>query len=287
MIKAEDLRQVAIIGAGTMGTGIAQVFATAGYDVLLRDIERDVLKRARSNLETSLNKAYENEKLDEPPDDVLNRVSTTTDMQEVDGFSFAVEAVVEREELKRDLFQTLDQHLSDQAVIVSNTSSISITELASATDRAEQVAGMHFFNPVPAMQLVEVVKGVETSDATTELVVTLAEDLGKTPVTVNDFPGFVSNRILCPMINEAIYAYMEGVAGKEEIDDIMKLGMGHPMGPLELADMVGLDVLLDVLEVLHADLGEDKYRPCPLLRKKVEAGHLGRKSGNGFYSYDN
>lgn len=285
-MNTDDIQRISVIGAGTMGRGIAQVFATAGYEVLLRDIDEEVLQQARSRMASSLKKAHEDNRMDEEPDRVLNRIVGTTDITDVKDVRFAIEAVIEREELKKEVFRELDDQLPDDAIIVSNTSSISITELASEVDHPDQVAGMHFFNPVPAMKLVEVVKAVQSSDETIDTVVQMAEDLGKAPVCVKDFPGFVANRILCPMINEAIYALMEGVAGREEIDEIMKLGMGHPMGPLELADMVGLDVLLDVLEVLHEDLGEDKYRPCPLLRKKVEAGYLGQKSGQGFYSYD-
>jgi len=269
-----------------MGHGITQVFATAGYDVMLRDIDEEILERARKNIRVSLEKLDEQGKLDEGVETVLNRIDTTTHLQELDGIHLFVEAVVEQEPIKKDVFSELDQIVPGTVPFASNTSSISITELASCTSRPQRFAGMHFFNPVPLMQLVEVVEGVDTAPETTRTIHDVAEDIGKTPVTVQDFPGFVSNRILCPMINEAIYALMEGVGEKEDIDKIMKLGMGHPMGPLELADMVGLDVLLDVLEVLHEDLGEDKYRPCPLLRKKVEAGHLGKKSGRGFYSYE-
>ncbi len=285
-MNADDIKQISVIGAGTMGAGIAQVFATAGYQVQLRDIDQEILQQARTRIASSLKRAHGDDRIDEEPERVLNRIEGTTEFTDVTDVRFAIEAVAEQEELKKDVFRELDEHLPDEAIMVSNTSSISLTDLASVVDHPDQVAGMHFFNPVPAMKLVEVVNAVQSSDQTIETVVHMAENLGKTPVCVKDFPGFVANRILCPMINEAIYARMEGVAGKEEIDEIMELGMGHPMGPLELADMVGLDVLLDVLEVLHEDLGEDKYRPCPLLRKKVEAGHLGRKSGRGFYTYD-
>lgn len=285
-MNADDIKRISVIGAGTMGAGIAQVFATAGYQVQLRDIDQEILQQARTRIASSLKRAHGDDRIDEEPERVLNRIEGTTEFTDVTDVRFAIEAVAEQEELKKDVFRELDEHLPDEAIMVSNTSSISLTDLASVVDHPDQVAGMHFFNPVPAMKLVEVVNAVQSSDQTIETVVHMAENLGKTPVCVKDFPGFVANRILCPMINEAIYARMEGVAGKEEIDEIMELGMGHPMGPLELADMVGLDVLLDVLEVLHEDLGEDKYRPCPLLRKKVEAGHLGRKSGRGFYTYD-
>ncbi len=285
-MQIEDIKNVGVVGAGTMGHGIAQVFATAGYEVTLRDVEEDILDRARKNIRVSLAKLSEQGTLVEDVKDVLERVETSTDLHPLTGSQLIVEAVLEQEPIKKDVFSELDQVLSEDVIFVSNTSSISITELASSTSRAEKFAGMHFFNPVPLMDLVEVVEGMDTRQDVLDLLVGLSEDIGKTPVTVKDFPGFVSNRILCPMINEAIYTLMEGVGEREEIDDIMKLGMGHPMGPLELADLVGLDVLLNVLEVLHEDLGEDKYRPCPLLRKKVEAGHLGKKTGQGFYSYD-
>ncbi len=285
-MKLSNIERVGVVGAGTMGHGIAQVLATGGYQVVLRDIDEEILDRATKNIRVSLEKIAEQGNLDQNVDDIVDRIQTTTDLQELTVVELVVEAVVEQEDIKKEVFSELD-HLMDEGVLfTSNTSSISITELASCTSRPDQFAGMHFFNPVPLMELVEVVEGVDTDERAIEQITTVANEIGKTPVTVQDYPGFVSNRILCPMINEAVYALMEGVGGKEEIDEIMKLGMGHPMGPLELADMIGLDVLLDVLEVLHEDLGEDKYRPCPLLRKKVEAGHLGKKTGRGFYSYE-
>lgn len=282
-----DIQKVAVIGAGTMGHGIAQVFGSAGFDVLLQDIDSDALERAQEEIDASLQKKVEKNKISEGElNKTLSRIDTTTDLNEVTDVELAIEAVLERADVKKDVFRALSDQLPDSAYLASNTSSISITELASVTDRPDQFIGMHFFNPVPVMKLVEVVIGVETTEKTAEVISRTAEDLGKTPVSVNDYPGFVSNRILAPMLNEAFFTLMEGVAGVEEIDEIMQLGMGHPMGPFELADMIGLDVCLEILEVLHEDLGDDKYRPCPLLRKKVEAGHLGKKSGRGFYDYD-
>lgn len=282
-----DIQKVAVIGAGTMGHGIAQVFGSAGFDVLLQDIDSDALERAQEEIDASLQKKVEKNKISEGElNKTLSRIDTTTELNEVTDVELAIEAVLERADVKKDVFRALSDQLPDSAYLASNTSSISITELASVTDRPDQFIGMHFFNPVPVMKLVEVVIGVETTEKTAEVISRTAEDLGKTPVSVNDYPGFVSNRILAPMLNEAFFTLMEGVAGVEEIDEIMQLGMGHPMGPFELADMIGLDVCLEILEVLHEDLGDDKYRPCPLLRKKVEAGHLGKKSGRGFYDYD-
>jgi len=283
-----SIEQTAVVGAGTMGNGIAHVFALHGYDVTLIDVDADLLDQATTTIGENLERQVNKEKIEAADRDAaLDRLSTTTDtaagVQDVD---LVVEAVPEEQDLKADVFGDLDAHAPDDAILASNTSSISITWIAAQTERPEQVIGMHFFNPVPVMTLVEVVRGQRTSDATFETVAGLAEDLDKNPVEVEDYPGFVSNRILMPMINEAIFCVMEGVAEPDDIDTVMKLGMNHPMGPLTLADFIGLDVCLHIMEVLHEELGDDKYRPCPLLRRKVTAGELGRKTGKGFFSYD-
>ncbi len=278
--------RVAVLGAGTMGNGIAQVFAQAGHAVTLRDLDQAILDRARAQIDRSLGKLIEKGRL--PAADraaVLERIAATTDLAAVSSADLVIEAVIEDLETKRALFSEVDRLTGPAAVLASNTSSISITKLAAATRRPDKVVGMHFMNPVPLMALVEVIRGQATSDETTRTVMDLARGLGKTPVEVNDFPGFVSNRVLMPMINEAIFAVYEGVAKPEAIDEVMKLGMNHPMGPLTLADFIGLDVCLAILEVLHEGLGDPKYRPCPLLRRMVDAGWLGRKSGRGFYTY--
>jgi 3-hydroxybutyryl-CoA dehydrogenase len=278
--------KVSVIGAGTMGNGIAQVFAQHGHPVAVRDLGDDVLHRARANVEKSLGKLVEKGKLTgEQRDQTLRRLTFTTDLGCVRDADLVVEAAVEDAAVKTALFRELDSLARKEAILASNTSSISITKLAAATTRPAQVIGMHFMNPVPLMQLVEVIRGQATSDETTREVMDLARSLDKVPVEVNDFPGFVSNRVLMPMINEAIFAVYEGVATAEAIDQVMKLGMNHPMGPLTLADFIGLDVCLAILEVLHGGLGDPKYRPCPLLKRMVDAGWLGRKSGRGFYSY--
>jgi 3-hydroxybutyryl-CoA dehydrogenase len=281
------VQRATVVGAGTMGSGIAQVLATAGIEVTLVDVAPEQLARAQDAIARSLDRLVRRAALDaEARDAVLARIRPTPVLDASAGPDLLVEAVVEDLATKQRVLERGAEVLPDTALLVSNTSSISITALAGAVGGPERVAGMHFFNPVPVMSLVEVVRGQLTSPETVRAVVALAERLGKTPVVVNDSPGFVANRVLLPMINEAVFALMEGVAEREAIDRVMKLGMSHPMGPLELADLIGLDVCLQILEVLHRDLGEDKYRPCPLLRRMVAAGLLGRKSGAGFYAYD-
>ena len=277
---------VAVLGAGTMGNGIAQLFAQYGHSVVLRDLERPILDRALATIAASLDKLAAKGKL--PPsgkDETLGRIQAVTELEPAAAADLVVEAVLEKIEVKAAIFAELDRLAPRHAILASNTSSISITRLGAVTRRPEQVIGMHFMNPVPLMPLVEVIRGHATSDETTRTVVELARALGKTPVEVNDYPGFVSNRVLMPMINEAIFAVYEGVATPEAVDQVMKLGMNHPMGPLTLADFIGLDVCLAILEVLHDGLGDPKYRACPLLKRMVDAGWLGRKSGRGFYTY--
>ena len=278
--------KVGVLGAGTMGNGIAQVFAQSGHDVVLRDLDQAILERALGNIRKSLGKLAEKGKLTaEERDAALGRLRTATELQAVAGCDLVVEAIVEKLEPKLETFRELDRLTGPAAILASNTSSISITRLAAATRRPEQVIGMHFMNPVPLMPLVEVIRGQATSAETMRTVTELSKQLGKVPVEVNDYPGFVSNRVLMPMINEAVFAVYEGVASPEAVDQVMKLGMNHPMGPLTLADFIGLDVCLFILEVLHDGLGDPKYRPCPLLKRMVDAGWLGRKSGRGFYTY--
>jgi 3-hydroxybutyryl-CoA dehydrogenase len=275
-----------VIGAGTMGNGIAQTFAAHGHDVMLCDIDRAALDRGTDAIEKSLARFVKKEKITAADAEAIRgRIETATGFEGLAGADLVVEAVVERLDVKRKVFGALDGIVEKDGILASNTSSIWITEIAAATKRPDKVIGMHFMNPVPLMKLVEVIRGHDTSDATTARVFELAKGLGKVPVEVKDSPGFVSNRVLLPMINEAVFCLYVGVGTPEAIDTVMKLGMAHPMGPLELADFIGLDVCLAILEVLHRDLGDDKYRPCPLLRKTVMAGHLGRKSGRGFYAY--
>jgi len=275
-----------VVGAGTMGNGIAQVLAASGRKVRLVDVSKGALDRGMSAIQKSLAKLVEKGKVTaEEKDSTLERLQPATDLDALAGCSIAVEAVIESLPTKMAVFAKLQEVLGDDAVLASNTSSISITEIARTVRRPERVIGMHFMNPVPLMELVEIVRGVTTSEETVASVRDLAVALGKTPVVVQDYPGFISNRVLMPMINEAIYCLMEGVADKEAIDTVMKLGMAHPMGPLKLADLIGLDVCLSIMEVLHQGFGDPKYRPCPLLRNMVAAGKLGRKTGEGFYSY--
>ena len=286
MIQA--FAKVAVIGAGTMGNGIAHVFAQHGYAVNLIDIDAAALERGLATIAKNLDRQVKKEVLTEAEKAAtLARLTPLQDMAAgLADRQLVVEAATERLDLKLRIFADMDRHAPPSAILATNTSSISITQIAAATQRSGQVIGMHFMNPVPVMKLVEVISGYNTTEATREAVLALSRDLGKVPVPANDYPGFVANRILMPMINEAIYAYFEGVAGVEEIDTIMKLGMAHPMGPLQLADFIGLDVCLAILEVLHQGLGQPKYAPCPLLRNMVMAGHLGRKTGRGFYTYD-
>jgi 3-hydroxybutyryl-CoA dehydrogenase len=282
-----EIKKVAVIGAGTMGSGIAHVFARSGFEVLLCDVEQRFLDRALGQIRTNLGREAAKGKFPEAEiEPALARITPTVDREALSGADIAIEAAPERFDLKADVFRALDRILSTGAILATNTSSISITKLAALTERPAQVVGMHFFNPVPVMALVEVVRGMATSDTTCETVRDLAVKLGKTPVEVNDAPGFVSNRVLMPLINEAAFAVMEGVATPEAVDQVFKLGMAHPMGPLTLADFIGIDVCVDILRVLHEGFGDPKYRACPLLVRMVDAGWLGRKTGRGFYSYE-
>jgi len=281
------MKQVAVVGAGTMGNGIAHVFAQHGTPVTLVDVDPGQLERAVATIRKNMDRQIKKQAMTEADRDAaLGRITLQTSLAAAAGADLVVEAASENPKIKFEIFRTLDTTVGPETILASNTSSISITEIAAQTGRADRVIGMHFMNPVPMMQLVEVIRGLATSDATTAAVMELSRTLGKTPVEANDYPGFVSNRVLLPMINEAIFCVMEGVAEPEAVDTVMKLGMNHPLGPLALADLIGLDVCLAILEVLHHGLGDDKYRPCPLLRKMVAAGRLGRKSGRGFYDYN-
>jgi 3-hydroxybutyryl-CoA dehydrogenase len=285
-MTVDEIKTVAVLGAGTMGNGIAHSLARAGYSVILRDVEERFLQRGMETIGKNLDREVKKGKLSEAEKPmVLARLKPVTDFAAIASADFVVEAVPEKIEIKRSVLAEADKVLRPEAILASNTSSISITALAALTSRPERFVGMHFMNPVPVMILVEVIRALQTSDATFNTTLDLAKKLGKTPVAVNDAPGFVSNRVLLPMINEAAYAVMEGVATPEAVDSVMKLGMNHPMGPLELADFIGLDVCLDILQVLLEGLGDPKYRACPLLKKYVAAGWLGRKSGRGFYKY--
>ena len=278
--------KVSVIGGGTMGNGIAQVFAQNGNDVNLIDIKQEFLDRAMATIEKNLGRMVKKERMtDEDAKATLGRLNAVVGLENAADSDLVIEAVFENFEVKKDIFTKLDEVCGPDTILASNTSSISLTKIAGTTNRADKVIGMHFMNPVPIMKLVEIICGQATSDETLEKVTNWSKDLNKVPVTVQDYPGFISNRVLMPMINEAIYCLMEGVADKDAIDTVMKLGMAHPMGPLQLADFIGLDICLDIMEVLYDGFGDSKYRPCPLLRRMVDAGYLGRKSGKGFYDY--
>ncbi|GAB0169026.1 3-hydroxybutyryl-CoA dehydrogenase [Lysinibacillus sp. CTST325] len=281
------IQKVMVIGAGQMGSGIAQVCAQAGYDVKLNDMKQEFFERGLGVITKNLTRDVEKgRKTEDEKAAILGRINMSLDLQDASDVDIIIEAAVENMEIKQSIFKQIDQIAPAHAILATNTSSLPITEIAAVTNRPEQVIGMHFMNPVPVMKLVEIIRGLATSDEVYKAVEDMTVKLSKTPVEVNDFPGFISNRILLPMINEAIYALYEGVASKEAIDDVMKLGMNHPMGPLTLADFIGLDTCLSIMEILHEGLGDSKYRPCPLLRKYVAAGWLGKKSGRGFYVYE-
>lgn len=279
------IKTIGIVGAGTMGAGIAQVAAASGFDVVLHDVTAEILLRSMKSMEKSLTRLIEKGKIPDEKELILSRIKTTINLEDLGRVDFVVEAVFEDFEVKKTVLQKLDRIVPADVIMTSNTSSISITKLASVTSRPPKFMGMHFMNPVPLMNLVELIKGIATSRETFDQVKGLAEKLGKLPVEANDFPGFISNRILMPMINEAVFALMEGVGAAESIDAVMKFGMNHPMGPLTLADLIGLDVCLNIMEVLYEGFRDPKYRPCPLLRKMVDADYLGRKTGRGFYEY--
>ena len=282
-----DIKKVMVIGAGQMGGGIAQVCAQAGFEVTLNDIKEESYANGLAVITKNLSRNVEKGRMTEDEKAaVLGRITRSLDLQDASGVDIVIEAAVENMEIKRSIFAKLDEIAPAHAILASNTSSLPITEIAAATSRPEKVIGMHFMNPVPVMKLVEIIRGLATADDVYKTVEAMTEKLSKVPVEVNDFPGFVANRVLMPMINEAIYTLYEGVATKEAIDEVMKLGMNHPMGPLQLADFIGLDTCLYIMETLHEGFGDSKYRPCPLLRKYVKAGWLGKKSGRGFYEYN-
>lgn len=282
-----EIKTIMVVGSGQMGSGIAQVAAQTGFNVILHDINDEFVQRGLNSIAKNLERNVAKGKISEDEKElILARIKTTTELYSAKDADFVIEAASEKMEIKEHIFRTLDQVARPEVILASNTSSLPITEIAAITNRPEKVIGMHFMNPVPVMKLVEVIRGLATTDEVYQTVENLAIEMGKTPVEVNDFPGFVSNRILLPMINEAIYTVYEGVAEPEAVDKVMKLGMNHPMGPLELADFIGLDTCLYIMEILHEGLGDSKYRPCPLLRKYVKAGWLGKKTGRGFYTYN-